>query len=124
MGSQALSNVASVAGTPTGHQPAVSSSAPDCPNPLDRFRVAISDQIGRILGVNAKLVFDGLDRAATLDKGDLVLAIPRLRQKGVPHAALGAKVAAEVSLDIKKTQYPLIHACWSHSVLMQYHSAR
>ncbi|KAI1736000.1 arginyl-tRNA synthetase [Xylaria scruposa] len=73
------------------HQPSI----PPCLNPLDRFREAISDQVARILGTDAKLVFDGLDRPLTLDKGDLVLAIPRLRLKGVSHAELAAKVVAE-----------------------------
>ncbi|KAI0532330.1 arginyl-tRNA synthetase [Xylaria digitata] len=70
-------------------------SVPLCINPLDRFREAISGQVAHILGVDAKLVFDGLDRTSTLNKGDLVLAIPRFRLKGVPYAELVAKVVAE-----------------------------
>ncbi|KAI1367160.1 arginyl-tRNA synthetase [Xylaria arbuscula] len=94
MDSQVTDATTDAAGTLPCHRP-TNSSSPPCFNPVDRFREVISEQVARILGTDAKLVFAGLDRTSTLDKGDLLLAVPRLRLKGVPHAELAAKVAAE-----------------------------
>ncbi|KAI5456879.1 arginyl-tRNA synthetase [Mariannaea sp. PMI_226] len=64
-------------------------------NPLDKFRVAIADEISAITGVDGNLVFNSLDRFSSLSKGDLVLALPRLRLKNHPLPELARKVIAE-----------------------------
>ncbi|KAF4986065.1 hypothetical protein FDECE_16143 [Fusarium decemcellulare] len=65
-------------------------------NPLDRYRVAIANEVSSITGADAKLVFESLDRFSSLNKGgDLVLALPRLRIKNSSPAELARKVAAE-----------------------------
>ncbi|KAJ6782418.1 hypothetical protein PWT90_08165 [Aphanocladium album] len=70
-------------------------------NPLDRLRVCIAIEVSRVVNVEKALVFKGLDRAAALDSGDLLLAVPRLRVKGVEPRALAIKIASE--FDISQT---------------------
>lgn len=65
-------------------------------NPLNNFRSLIADEIARITGVEKSLAFDGLDRTATLDAGDLLFAVPRLRLKGTSPKELAAKIASQV----------------------------
>ncbi|KAK0703702.1 arginyl-tRNA synthetase [Lasiosphaeria miniovina] len=50
-------------------------------NPLDAFRIAIARELARITNLNVGFIFAALDRSSTFDKGDLVLAVPRLRIK-------------------------------------------
>jgi arginyl-tRNA synthetase len=57
-------------------------------NPVDIFRCVIAHQLAPITGVDIKLVYPALEWTQTLDKGDLILAVPRLRVKGNP-AELG-----------------------------------
>lgn len=50
-------------------------------NPLDVFRIAIARELARITNLDVGFIFAALERSSTLDKGDLVLAVPRLRIK-------------------------------------------
>ena len=65
-------------------------------NPTDVFRVAIADQLATVSGVDKNLIYSGLAWTNSLDKGDLLLAVPRLRVKGTPPAELATKWASEV----------------------------
>ncbi|KAI5867302.1 arginyl-tRNA synthetase [Durotheca rogersii] len=77
-----------------GLQSADRSFFPDL-NPLDRFRVAIAEELSRISHIDKSLALSGLDRTTNLDNGDLVLVVPRLRMKGVAPAELAKKIVAE-----------------------------
>lgn len=81
-------------------EPAVSAYAAVFPsvNPLDGIRITIADEVARIAGVGKALAFDCLDRTATLDTGDLLLAVPRLRVTGLLPKKLASKIASEVML--------------------------
>ncbi|KAI1500274.1 arginyl-tRNA synthetase [Biscogniauxia marginata] len=84
-----------VPSTPSqGPQPADRSTFPDL-NPLDRFRVAIAEELSRICHIDRSLALSCLDRPTTLDNGDLILIVPRLRMKGVAPAELTKKIVAE-----------------------------
>ncbi|KAK3936176.1 arginyl-tRNA synthetase [Diplogelasinospora grovesii] len=74
------------------------SAFPDL-NALDRYRVAIATELARIANVAPNLVYAGLDRASTLDFGDLVFAVPRLRVKGIKPQDLAQKLACELKLE-------------------------
>ncbi|KAI0000103.1 arginyl-tRNA synthetase [Xylariaceae sp. FL0662B] len=77
-----------------GLQSADRGTFPDL-NPLDRFRVAIAEELSRISRIDRSLALSSLDRTTNLDNGDLVLVIPRLRMKGVAPAELAKKIVAE-----------------------------
>ncbi|KAF2183275.1 Nucleotidylyl transferase [Zopfia rhizophila CBS 207.26] len=50
-------------------------------NPPDTVRCAIAEELAQISGVDKSSISTGLAFANTLDKGDLMLAVPRLRIK-------------------------------------------
>ncbi|KAG7194246.1 uncharacterized protein KQ657_004966 [Scheffersomyces spartinae] len=52
-------------------------------NVVDVLRNYISSELSRISGVEKKIIFEALDTPAVLEKGDLIIPIPRLRLKGV-----------------------------------------
>ncbi|KAF8466669.1 hypothetical protein BDZ91DRAFT_657693 [Kalaharituber pfeilii] len=51
-------------------------------NPVDIFRCYIADRLSAISGVDKSLVYPALEWTNQFDKGDLILAVPRLRVKG------------------------------------------
>lgn len=53
-------------------------------NPVDIYRSHITSILHDITGVDANVIYPALQWTATLDKGDLTLAIPALRVKGKP----------------------------------------
>ncbi|RPA76606.1 arginyl-tRNA synthetase [Ascobolus immersus RN42] len=63
-------------------------------NPVDIYRCYIADQLAPITGVDAKVIYPGLEWTSSFEKGDLVLAVPRLRLKGKPQD-LAAEFAAK-----------------------------
>ncbi|EFY84312.1 arginyl-tRNA synthetase [Metarhizium acridum CQMa 102] len=64
-------------------------------NPLDRFRIAIAEELSIITGADRNLIFDSLDRSTSLNKGDLLLAVPRLRVKNSLPIELTHEVVAK-----------------------------
>ncbi|CUM63367.1 uncharacterized protein PRCAT00000940001 [Priceomyces carsonii] len=60
----------------------VKDSYPDY-NVVDVFRNYITKELERLTGVDKGLIFECLDTPSTLDKGDLLVPIPRLRIKGI-----------------------------------------
>ncbi|KAF8545190.1 hypothetical protein BDD12DRAFT_871871 [Trichophaea hybrida] len=51
-------------------------------NPVDIYRCYIAHHLAPITGVDISLVYPALEWTQTLDKGDLIVAAPRLRIKG------------------------------------------
>ena len=51
-------------------------------NPVDVYRCFIAHHLAPITGVDISLVYPALEWTQTLDKGDLIVATPRLRIKG------------------------------------------
>lgn len=74
-------------------------------NILDEIRIEISDQVARIAHVEQTAVFDGLDRAAALDSGDLLIAVPRLRVKGISPKDLAVEIASKVNPEVSPALY-------------------
>jgi arginyl-tRNA synthetase len=68
-------------------------------NPVDIYRCYIAHQLAPITGVDAKVIYPGLEWTSSFEKGDLVLAVPRLRLKGKPQD-LAAEFAAKASFYI------------------------
>ncbi|KAF1984755.1 arginyl-tRNA synthetase [Aulographum hederae CBS 113979] len=52
-------------------------------NPIDIFRIAIADVLAAVTGLDSRQIYDALAWTNTLDKGDLLLAVPRLRPPSV-----------------------------------------
>lgn len=52
-------------------------------NVIDVIRNYITDELSTISGVDKALIFPALDTPSTLEKGDLIIPLPRLRLKGV-----------------------------------------
>ncbi|PHH86394.1 hypothetical protein CDD83_10309 [Cordyceps sp. RAO-2017] len=53
-------------------------------NPVDVYRAHITSILHDVTGVDRTVIYPALQWTATLEKGDLVLAIPALRVKGKP----------------------------------------
>ncbi|KAI9760227.1 MAG: hypothetical protein M1840_002589 [Geoglossum simile] len=51
-------------------------------NPVDIFRCYLAEILSGVTGVDATIIYPALAWTQTLDKGDLVLAVPALRVKG------------------------------------------
>ncbi|GMG28089.1 unnamed protein product [[Candida] boidinii] len=51
-------------------------------NTVDLCRNYIAEELSKLAGVDKQLVFNGLDWSNTMDKGDLLIALPRLKLKG------------------------------------------
>lgn len=66
-------------------------------HPLNIFRSHIAERLAPIAGVEAKTIFEGLDRSTKPEQGDFVLAVPRLRIKGSKPQELSKKWQSEVS---------------------------
>jgi arginyl-tRNA synthetase len=69
-------------------------------NPVDIYRCVITEELAKITELDASLIYPALEWTSTLDKGDLILAVPRLRVKGSP-AEKAASWAAAVSRSIQ-----------------------
>jgi arginyl-tRNA synthetase len=65
-------------------------------NPVDIYRSHITEILSPIAGVDAKIVYQALQWTNTLDKGDLVLAIPALRLKGKKPDEVANELASKV----------------------------
>lgn len=57
-------------------------------NPLDVWRVHISNVLSKISGVEASIIYPIISWTASLDKGDFSLPVPALRIKGQKPDAL------------------------------------
>jgi arginyl-tRNA synthetase len=65
-------------------------------NPVDLYRSHITELLAPIAGVDAQIVYNALQWTNTLDKGDLVLAVPALRLKGKKPDELAEDLAKKV----------------------------
>ncbi|KAF3279362.1 hypothetical protein TWF132_000633 [Orbilia oligospora] len=55
-------------------------------NPIDIFRSYIAEEMHKITGVSRDIVYPALEWTQQMEKGDLIMAVPRLRIKGDPKA--------------------------------------
>lgn len=78
----------------------VYSGASPSMNAVDIFRCAITEELAKIADLDTSLIYPALEWTSTLDKGDLLLAVPRLRVKGSP-TEKAASWAAAVSRSIQ-----------------------
>lgn len=62
--------------------------------PMDAFRLAVTDQVSKLLNVEPEKVFEAVQLHAK--DVDLVVALPRFRLPGKPQE-IAAKLASEVS---------------------------
>ncbi|KAG8418776.1 arginyl-tRNA synthetase, variant 2 [Metarhizium acridum] len=85
-------------------------------NPLDRFRIAIAEELSIITGADRNLIFDSLDRSTSLNKGDLLLAVPRLRVKN----SLPIELTHEVVAKFKPSQGALVEAPTAEGVSLSF----
>ncbi|KAI9837783.1 MAG: hypothetical protein M1819_006717 [Sarea resinae] len=60
-------------------------------NPVDIYRVHITEHLAAITGVDPKIIYPALQWTQTLDKGDLTLPVPALRVKGAKPNELAAQ---------------------------------
>lgn len=73
---------------------AIASSFP-AHNPVDLVRNHIAEQLAPISGADPAVIFQALDCPNTLDKGDLIVPVPRLRLKGIKPADAAKEWAAK-----------------------------
>jgi arginyl-tRNA synthetase len=86
--------------------PAYSGAFPSI-NPVDIFRCVITEELAAITKLDASLIYPALEWTSTLEKGDLVLAVPRLRVKGSP-TEIASSWAAAVSRSIQFASITLL----------------
>ncbi|KAK6512319.1 hypothetical protein TWF481_001207 [Arthrobotrys musiformis] len=55
-------------------------------NPIDIFRSYVAEEMHKITGVSREIVYPALEWTQQMEKGDLIMAVPRLRIKGDPKA--------------------------------------
>jgi hypothetical protein len=67
-------------------------------NPVDLYRSHITELLAPVAGVDRKIVYNSLQWPNTLDKGDLVLAVPALRLKGKKPPELALELSQKVSM--------------------------
>lgn len=67
-------------------------------NPVDIFRLFIAKTLASIGGVGVELIYSSLEWTQSFEKGDLILAIPRLRLKGRKPDEIANEWAAKVSI--------------------------
>jgi arginyl-tRNA synthetase len=67
-------------------------------NPVDFYRTQLTELLAPVTGVDPKIIYPALEWTASQEKGDLIMAIPRLRVKGKP-----ADLAAEWSSKFPKS---------------------
>ncbi|KAH8586273.1 putative Arginyl-tRNA synthetase, cytoplasmic [Bisporella sp. PMI_857] len=72
-------------------------------NPVDVYRAHLTEILAEVTGVDSKIVYPALQWTQTLDKGDMVLAIPALRVKGKKPNELGEEWVS------KFPESPLVH---------------
>lgn len=65
-------------------------------NPVDVYRAHITGLLHEITGVDTAIIYPSLSWTQTLDKGDLVLAVPALRVKGKKPVELANEWAEKV----------------------------
>lgn len=65
-------------------------------NPVDVFRCYIAATLAPITGVDINLVYPALEWTQSIEKGDMILAVPRLRVKGKKPNELAEEWAAAV----------------------------
>ena len=65
-------------------------------NPVDILRCVITEELSKISSVDRKLIYPALSWTNTLDKGDLLLAVPQLGIKGAPLAERVVELAKAV----------------------------
>ena len=75
-------------------------------NPADIFRLAITNELHRITGVDISIIYPSLMRLQSLEKGDLTLATPALRCKTGKSADQAQTWAEQVSKYTAKLCYP------------------
>ncbi|EEP81487.1 arginyl-tRNA synthetase [Uncinocarpus reesii 1704] len=63
-------------------------------NPVDKYRAHIAELVGPIVGKEPEFVYTRLQWTNTLEKGDLLLAVPALQIKGKKPADLAGEIAA------------------------------
>jgi len=66
-------------------------------NPIDVFRSYIAEELSKITGVERDRVYESIEWTQDFKKGDLILAVPRLRIKGNP-TELGKEWVEKVCL--------------------------
>lgn len=67
-------------------------------NPVDIFRTYIANTLAPIAGVDIDLIYPALEWTQSFDKGDLIMAVPRLRIKGRKPDELANEWAEKVCL--------------------------
>jgi arginyl-tRNA synthetase len=91
--------------------PAYSGAFPSI-NPVDIFRCVITEELAQITGLDTGFIYPTLEWTSTLDKGDLILAVPRLRVKGSP----AEKAASWAAVESRSIQFPSIFTTkYNHS---------
>jgi arginyl-tRNA synthetase len=71
-------------------------------NPFDVYRSHITELLAQVTGIDTKIIYPTLQWTATLDKGDLQLATPALRQKGRDPKEFAKEIGEKVGWDRRR----------------------
>lgn len=67
-------------------------------NPISVYRLHLTNVLEKITGLDPKVIYNAVQWTTTLDKGDLMIAVPALRAKGKKPDELAKEVAEKVRL--------------------------
>ena len=79
-------------------------------NTIDIYRIYLTSVLHKATGAAEDIIYPALQWTQTLDKGDLNLAVPRLRVKGSPPAEQAQEWAAKVGRDHLRRLRPIATA--------------
>lgn len=83
-------------------------------NPVDIYRSHITDAIAELTGADRSVIYPALAWSTSLDKGDLVLAVPALRIKGKKPADVASEIAE------KFPDSPLVNKPTLNNIFLQF----
>lgn len=90
-------------------------------NAVDLMRNYITDELHRLSSIDKSIIYPALDTPSTLEKGDLIVPLPRLRLKGVNPKEKAVEWAAAFEkgklLSEVKAEGPFLQFFFSTSVL-------
>lgn len=98
----------------------ITNSSPEY-NVIDLFRNYITNELYQLTQVDKSIIFESLDIPTTMDKGDLIIPIPRLRLKGINPKEKAAEWASNINkgdyLKEIKSEGPFLQFFFNYNLL-------
>jgi len=90
-------------------------------NPLDVVRTEVARELARLTGLDPAFLFTALDRSSSADKGDLILAVPRLRIKNSAGRETPPGLAVRLASEFQVSNCPKVQQPVADGINIQFH---